>query len=172
MLDALETETKKTANRVAESVMAAKPEIVDRWEPKVKAQRLAELAALPAISYLSAGFVWIDRRRQTEEGLAIAAFALAGYRADHHEYPKTLANLVPAYIDAIPQDPFTDGPLRYKPEQHGGQLDGYLLYSVGPNGKDEGGQGPGSFNNIYISADGHNDDISIRTPPKKSRTKE
>jgi hypothetical protein len=165
MLDALETETKKTANRAAASVMAAKPEVVDRWEPKIKAQRLAELAALPAVSYLSAAFVRRDQRRQAEENLAIAAFALAGYRADHHEYPKTLANLVPAYIDALPQDPFTEGALRYKPEQHGGRLDGYLLYSVGQNGKDEEGRGPESFN--YLSGDGRNDDISIRMPPKK-----
>jgi hypothetical protein len=170
LLEALERETEKTANRAAESVMAAKPEVVDRWEPKVKAQRLVELAALLTISPTVAGYVRIDQRRQAEENLAIAAFALAAYRADHHEYPKRLANLVPAYIDALPSDPFTGGALRYKPEQHGGRLDGYVLYSVGQNGKDEGGQGPESFN--YLSADGRNDDITIRTPPKKSEAKE
>jgi hypothetical protein len=169
-LEALEAETRTTANRAAESVVSSKPEVVDRWEPKVKARRLVELAALPVISFMPAAHVRIDQQRQAEENLAATALALAGYHADHHAYPKTLAELVPAYIDAIPKDPFDDGQLHYKPQQANGRRDGYLLYSVGQNGKDEGGQGPESFN--YRSDDGRNDDISVRMPPKKGRAEQ
>ena len=41
----------------------------------------------------------------------------------------------PKYVAAIPEDIFSGGELHYKP-----QADGYLLYSVGPNGKDDGGR--------------------------------
>ena len=63
------------------------------------------------------------------------AFALAEYRARHGSYPAKLADLVPKHVAAIPKDVFSGGELLYKPEG-----DGYLLYSVGPNGKDDGGR--------------------------------
>jgi hypothetical protein len=49
--------------------------------------------------------------------------------------PETLASLVPEYLAAVPQDPFGPGPLVYRRKD-----DGYLLYSVGQNGIDDGGQ--------------------------------
>ena len=42
---------------------------------------------------------------------------------------------MPKHVAAIPKDVFSGGELLYKPEG-----DGYLLYSVGPNGKDDGGR--------------------------------
>ena len=63
------------------------------------------------------------------------AFALAAYRTDHQAYPAKLADLAPKYIAQIPKDRFNDGDLHYSPQG------GYLLYSVGPNGKDDGGKG-------------------------------
>ena len=64
------------------------------------------------------------------------AFTLAAYRADHGAYPTKLADLSPKYVATIPKDRFTDGDLHYSLQ--GG---GYLLYSIGPNGKDDGGKG-------------------------------
>jgi len=64
------------------------------------------------------------------------AFALAEYRADNGSYPAKLADLRPKYVDNIPDDIFRDKPLTY--EQKG---NGYLLYSIGPNGVDENGRG-------------------------------
>jgi hypothetical protein len=49
--------------------------------------------------------------------------------------PESLANLVPKYLSAVPQDPFGDGPLIYRRSN-----DGYLLYSVGGNRRDDGGE--------------------------------
>ena len=42
---------------------------------------------------------------------------------------------MPKYVAVVPKDIFSGGALHYKP-----QADGYLLYSVGPNGIDDGGR--------------------------------
>jgi hypothetical protein len=82
------------------------------------------------------------------------AFALAAYRADQGAYPLKLADLVPKYVAKVPQDIFNDSELHYRREG-----DGYLLYSVGPNGKDDGGK---SFDDCK-AAEGW-DDVVVRVP--------
>jgi hypothetical protein len=48
--------------------------------------------------------------------------------------PDELNNLVPEFMDSLPEDPFNGKPLLYR------KLDkGYCVYSVGANGKDDGG---------------------------------
>ena len=63
-------------------------------------------------------------------------FALAAHRAKAGRYPKSLNDLVPEPYAKLPHDPFGGGPFRY--QRRG---DGYLLYSVGGNGEDDGGHG-------------------------------
>lgn len=84
--------------------------------------------ALPKVSQS------VDRAEQKSVNLRLA-FALAAHRADTGGYPMQLADLAPKYLAAIPDDLFTGQPLVYKPAK-----DGYLLYSVGANGKDDGGK--------------------------------
>lgn len=49
--------------------------------------------------------------------------------------PEATETLVPEFLMTLPQDPFLeDGPLVAKIDG-----DGWLVYSVGPNGKDDGG---------------------------------
>lgn len=68
------------------------------------------------------------------------AIALELYRHDHGTYPRQLKELKSGYMDEIPDDPFTDGdPFRYMPTETGDRISGYMLYSVGPNGEDDGG---------------------------------
>ena len=74
------------------------------------------------------------RTMQSSANLRIA-FALACYRAKHNRYPVRLEELSPAFLKRIPKDVFTGEELRYRR-----QADGYLLYSVGINGKDDGGR--------------------------------
>ncbi len=82
--------------------------------------------------------------------LVDVALSLAAHRAEHGVYPQALSDLVPAYLDEIPEDLFVGKPLHYKRSETG-----YLLYSVGTNKIDQGGQSRGmGF-----------DDIVIRTPP-------
>ena len=65
------------------------------------------------------------------------AFALAAYRVDHGSYPAKLEELKPKYVAEVPKDFFAnDGPLHYEVKDGG-----YLLYSVGVNGRDDGGKG-------------------------------
>ena len=63
------------------------------------------------------------------------ALALAVYRARHGRYPQSLQALVPELLAEVPRDLFTtDRKVIYRREENG-----YLLYSVGPNGRDDGG---------------------------------
>ncbi len=79
--------------------------------------------------------------------LAEVAMALAAYRAEKGEHPTELSALVPGCLKAVPDDLFTDKPLKYRREEKG-----YLLYSVGLNGADDAAKGP----------DEHGDDIVVR----------
>lgn len=63
------------------------------------------------------------------------AIALQRHRLARGQYPDSLAALVPTRLPAIPRDPFDAEPLRYQAFSN----DTYLLYSIGPNGKDEQG---------------------------------
>ena len=71
--------------------------------------------------------------------LRAAALALAANRfhAAHGRWPAELGELVPDFIAALPDDPFGRGPLLYRADGGGG----WIIYSVGPNGVDDGGDG-------------------------------
>jgi hypothetical protein len=91
-----------------------------------------------------------EQTRATQSVQCEVAFALAAYRADHGEYPVRLEHLRPKYVSTLPTDPFVDQPFHY--ERQG---TGYRLWSVGPNGRDDHGQGP---------LDGHGDDVTMILP--------
>jgi hypothetical protein len=98
-----------------------------------------------------------DRCRQVQDN-TILAFALAWYERDHGRYPKHLDDLAPKYLSAVPRDLFSGIALKYRPEEKG-----YLLYSVGPNGIDEGGR--------WHDDDPPGDDPSVRMPLPELRRK-
>lgn len=79
---------------------------------------------------------WFLRIVEADARLAVLQLALAAesYHHDHGNYPKAAADLVPAYLDAEPLDPFDGQPLRFKPSDNG-----LLIYSIGMNLKDDGG---------------------------------
>jgi hypothetical protein len=66
--------------------------------------------------------------------LAEVALALSAVRAKSGEYPASLKELVPAYFKAEPVDRFTGRPLVYRTS-----AGGYVLQSLGPNGRDDTG---------------------------------
>jgi|GEM_PF-752720 len=71
----------------------------------------------------------------TQNSLLLVSLALQAYHAEHNAYPATLVELTPAYLKAVPDDPFAlQAPLCYQRTETG-----YLLYSIGPDGKDDGG---------------------------------
>ncbi|MBX9628820.1 MAG: hypothetical protein K2X82_33810 [Gemmataceae bacterium] len=86
---------------------------------------------MPAVGKVSDAH---DRVTQIERNLQVAA-ALAAYRAEHGKYPAKLADLAPGVLKTVPDDLFSGKPLVYKPADKG-----YVLYSVGVNGRDEEGR--------------------------------
>lgn len=98
-----------------------------------------------------------DRTGQIQDNLSLA-FALAWYQRDHGRYPEKLDALAPKYLPQIPQDVFAGKSLVYRPTKKG-----YLLYSVGVNGKDDGGRG--------YDDDPPGDDLVVRMPLPELRRK-
>ncbi len=62
------------------------------------------------------------------------AIAVERYELANGTLPKQLSDLVPAFLPAVPSDPFDGKPLRYKTLGKG-----YIVYSVGEDREDNGG---------------------------------
>jgi hypothetical protein len=65
---------------------------------------------------------------------AVVALATERYRVRHGQWPDSLAALAPEFLAQVPTDPFNDQPLRYLK-----LADHVVIYSVGPDGIDNGG---------------------------------
>ncbi|MCD4825908.1 MAG: hypothetical protein K8S55_15050 [Phycisphaerae bacterium] len=77
------------------------------------------------------------------------AIALAWFHGENSRWPAGLGELVPKYLPAAPADCFSRNPLVYKPTKQG-----YILYSVGINQRDDGGvnNGAGGKDDIVAEA--------------------
>jgi len=93
---------------------------------------------------------WFSRGHAALRCLA-AAVAAERYRRLHGEWPQSLVQLTPDLLAAVPDDPFTGGPLLYRRLP-----DGVVIYSVGQDGEDNGGKVDG----VKVSDPGT--DIGIR----------
>ncbi|MFZ2640688.1 MAG: hypothetical protein WA117_06840 [Verrucomicrobiia bacterium] len=71
--------------------------------------------------------------------IVLAALAVERFRNDAHRLPESLAELAPRYLNTVPIDPFDGKPVRYK--LFAAPKRGYVVYSVGEDGKDDGGAG-------------------------------
>jgi len=80
-------------------------------------------------------------RNQTIVNEALVACALERYRLALGQYPETLAALTPKFLEELPHDAISGGPLKYHRTEPGS----FVLYSVGWNERDEGGI-PGKTN--------------------------
>jgi hypothetical protein len=91
----------------------------------------------------------VDRTHMRRQAL-FTLLAAKEYQLRHEAYPESLEQLVPEYLAAIPLDRYTTKPLRYV-------TDGSTLkvYSLGPNGRDDGGP---PFTN-------ERDDLGYAEPP-------
>lgn len=75
-----------------------------------------------------------DRSEQIQRNLQVA-FALAAYQRENGRFPAKLEDLAPGYLATVPGDIFSGKALNYRPTDKG-----FLLYSVGANGQDDGGR--------------------------------
>jgi hypothetical protein len=77
----------------------------------------------------------ISHRNKAGVEVTLAIIAILRYRQDTGDYPQNLQELVAAgYLKKIPLDPFSDKPLIYKKTD-----DNFILYSFGPDFKDDNG---------------------------------
>jgi hypothetical protein len=90
-------------------------------------------------NYIKAGRTFI--RLETQWQLTITAIALERCHLRNGNFPAELDALVPQFISAVPIDPMSAKPLRYRLNADGN----FTLYSVGEDGRDDGGDpNPGS----------------------------
>jgi hypothetical protein len=144
------------------AIAIAKLPLPDRFDA-VRDFRRAEAAAPPAVramftrtfgfppAGLASGILANENpfgvRHLAFRRTIITALAIERYRADHDgNPPDALSTLVPAYLSAVPHDPFTTGPLTFRKTG-----DSYVVYSVDLNRVDDGGElyGAGSGKNAY-----------------------
>ncbi|MEO7715428.1 MAG: hypothetical protein ABIY70_04460 [Capsulimonas sp.] len=80
----------------------------------------------------------------TQNNFLELQLALRAYKFQHGSYPETLGALTPDLETAIPDDPFAPG----KPFHYQKTANSYVLYSVGPDGVDDGGKAIDNFGHV------------------------
>lgn len=87
---------------------------------------------LPAISNMH----HVLCQRDARDALIETALSIEQFRLDQGRLPASLSDLVPEYMPAVPLDPHAPSDeIRYLPQGD----DGYVLYSAGRDGTDNGG---------------------------------
>lgn len=74
-------------------------------------------------------------RIEAARRIVVTAIALKRFQLKHRQWPHTLAELAPEFFPSVPIDPYDGKPLRYHANPDGT----YLLYCVGEDGVDDGG---------------------------------
>ncbi|HEX3602083.1 MAG TPA: hypothetical protein VHU84_18155, partial [Lacipirellulaceae bacterium] len=133
-------------------------------------------SVLPSASVTSAA----EDRTNTYLTLTKLAAALAVFQTEHGNYPEKLEERAPAVLDKLPVDLYHGKPYLYKRTN-----DGYLLYTAGENGIDDGGSSvqfstyegqdyENAPNNdaesLRSKVPGDADDLSIRIPVESLKT--
>jgi len=77
-----------------------------------------------------------------------AGLACRLYKSKNGSYPVSLEELVPGFLPEVPIDPFTGEPLVYRRE---GQ--GFIVYSLGSNEKDDGGRSTFMITKLVMDKD-------------------
>lgn len=86
---------------------------------------------MPALSRVTT----LDVRTIAQVRTAQAGLAIERYHLATGKLPDSLSNLLPAYLDTTPKDPFDGKDLRYKKLETG-----FVVYSIGEDGNDDGGK--------------------------------
>jgi len=99
---------------------------------------------LPAITRMQ----YTHARGQADIENAVTAIAIERYRNVYGRIPEHIEDLVPSFLESIPLDPFDGRPLRYLPNGNG-----YAVYSIGENLRDDGAAPLSPGQNIYREGD-------------------
>ena len=103
------------------------------WADKSLYERARYLFSFTPESFLKVSLLRA-MQAQTEARLCIAAIGLQRYEMEFGKYPEKLDELVPRFVAEVPKDSMDGGVLKYRRENKG-----YLLYSSGSDGEDDGG---------------------------------
>ena len=120
------------ARRKADAVNSKLIKLAGTRNPLERMQYMVTLLMLPATQSAFDA----TARGLAQREVVLTAIAARRYRLKHGSFPAQLSDLVPDFLDATPLDPFTGRPLKLI--QAGGDL---VIYSVGKDGIDNGGQG-------------------------------
>lgn len=137
------------ASRKVEQVNDRLRAIAGSRNPLDKMQYLVTILMTPAVG---SGFEATARGQARRDAL-LAAIAAERHRLKTGSFSAKLADLVPAYLPAVPIDPFDGQPLRMIAGE--GEL---TIYSVGQNEKDDGG---------VATTTGRDGDIVVRVRAQK-----
>jgi len=152
---------------IARATLQAGPEAIS--ELKAAEEQLEHMSRLEEARYLPVAVMLPGYERAVRSvfqsrlrtDIALTAIALETYRLDHDTYPPTLADLTPSYLPAVPPDPFDPGqPLKYTLTDTGP-----ILYVVGADGDDDGGQ-PVSTEEPESRRKRHVEEFDMRYPPE------
>ena len=97
------------------------------------AKQMPTLARLlgPAVTKVANAY----HRNVAQLRCCLIMLAAERYRLAQGHWPAAIADLVPKYLPAVPLDPYDGAPLRLRLLK-----DGLVIYSVGDNRQDDGGQ--------------------------------
>jgi hypothetical protein len=112
------------------------------WSAHRRACLLSEML-LPSLSRLAVR----EASTQALSDLAVNALAVERFCQRQGRLPGSLGKLTPEFLDSVPADPFNGAPLRYR-----GLSPGYVIYSVGADGHDDGGREPPERKKVTDSA--------------------
>ncbi|MHC4575005.1 MAG: hypothetical protein ACYS76_12885, partial [Planctomycetota bacterium] len=105
---------------------------LDTWSPLKRVRHLPIYAFAPSAAAVSV----LAHRAKVQIEALVTIIAAIRYKRAHGDYPENLDQLLAAHlIKRLPMDPYGDGPLLYKKTD-----DGFILYSVGDNFVDDGGE--------------------------------
>jgi hypothetical protein len=121
-------------NKCVEMAKARSEEQQSRLpELKAEASRLDPISALWFSSFEKIFQAWL--RQQAWLRCAYVGLAVERYRQAYGRWPDELAALIPEFLQELPLDPYNASPLKYRRDEQG-----VVIYSVGPDGEDNGGK--------------------------------
>lgn len=132
-------QTMRTYQRVAESSnsYAAKQTTLKRIEDDFSSGRPKGFVTALLTPAIGKAIENVEKARMRHT-TALVAIAATEFRITHDSLPEKADVLVPKFLPFLPKDVFLDkSRLRYSVKN-----DSVAIYSVGPNGKDDGGPGP------------------------------
>ena len=115
--------------------------------PSLTSMFLSGNAAGQILYYMMMPAVTASLAKKSQSDVAVQAtqtiLALRAYQLTHRQLPPDLNALVPEFLDAVPIDDFNGQPLHYSAERK-------IIYSVGKNLKDDGGDDRGSGDERHL----------------------